>query len=70
MESESRFIRLPEVRKRVGLATTTIYKYMKLGTFPKQIKLGHTMSAWLESDIDVWIAEQVRKSRDDTTSID
>ncbi|MDN3523525.1 helix-turn-helix transcriptional regulator [Halomonas ramblicola] len=49
-------LRLPEVRKRVGLSTPTIYRLMKKGEFPRSVKLtpnGRAV-AWKESDVDAW----------------
>lgn len=57
-----KFIRLPEVKKMVGLGTTAIYDKMKLGEFPKQVKLG-LISVWVESEIQAWMKEQIRASR-------
>lgn len=57
-----KFIRLPEVKKMVGLGTTAIYDRMKLGEFPKQVKLG-LLSVWVESEIQDWMREQIRASR-------
>jgi predicted DNA-binding transcriptional regulator AlpA len=34
-----RFLRLPEVRSRVGLSTSTIYRLMAAGQFPKPIPI-------------------------------
>ena len=51
-----RLIRLPEVKQRVGLGRSTIYRLMDLGTFPKARKLGLRAIAWSEAEIDGWIA--------------
>lgn len=54
-----RFIKLPVVNERTTLSTSEIYRRLAAGTFPKQIKLGAKSVAWLESDIDSWIEEQL-----------
>ncbi|UGA40862.1 AlpA family phage regulatory protein [Chromobacterium haemolyticum] len=48
-------MRIKEVRERTGLGTTTIYRKMDNGSFPKQIKLGERVAVWLESEINDWI---------------
>ena len=53
--SSERLIRLPEVRQRVGLGRSTIYRLMELGSFPKARKLGPRAIAWSEGEIDSWI---------------
>lgn len=34
-----RFLRLPEVRKRVGLSTPTIYRHIAAGRFPRPVRI-------------------------------
>jgi prophage regulatory protein len=41
---------------KTTLQKTAIYSGIKEGTFPPPIKLGGTRSAWLESEVDDWLA--------------
>lgn len=50
--------RLPEVRARVGLSRTEIYRRVANKTFPSPVRLGPRATAWLSSEIDDWIATQ------------
>lgn len=60
-------LRLPEVMRRTGLASSTVYWRMKKGTFPRPIKLNSTVGvdaekvsvAWREDEIDRWIKERM-----------
>lgn len=54
-----RLIRLPEVCKRVGLKRATIYVLMSEGKFPRQRKLAANSVAWVDREVDAWIAERV-----------
>lgn len=54
-----RLIRLPEVRSRTGKGTTTIYREMAAGTFPHPVPIGGGRVAWIESQIDAWIAARI-----------
>lgn len=49
-------IRLPEVRRRSGLSTATIYRKMSVGQFPRSIRLSVNIVAWYKSDVDRWVA--------------
>jgi prophage regulatory protein len=40
-------IRLPQVKKKVGLGHTSIYEGQKAGTFPKSIELGPRSRGWV-----------------------
>ncbi|MGC3094884.1 AlpA family transcriptional regulator [Pseudomonas aeruginosa] len=43
-----RIIRLKEVIDSTGLARSTIYKYIKEGTFPKPVSLGDRCVGWVD----------------------
>jgi len=62
-ESTQNLKRLPDVLNRVGYSRSTIYQLIAEGKFPKPINLGARAVAWLESDIDSWIAERVEITR-------
>ena len=55
----NRLIRRTEVQDKTGLGASSIYAMMKQGKFPQCISLSERRVAWLESDIDQWIAERV-----------
>lgn len=48
-------LRLRTVQLIVGLSSASIYRYIRLGTFPAPIKLGLRASAWRWGDIRAWI---------------
>jgi prophage regulatory protein len=53
MQSRPRkILRLPQVRERTGLSTSTIYSMMAKGLFPKQVPLGVHSVGWVEDEID------------------
>jgi prophage regulatory protein len=42
------------LEERTSLDITTIYRKIKLGTFPQPLRVGRRRSAWRESDIAAW----------------
>lgn len=62
---ELKFIRLPDVTQITGLPKSTIYRKISEKSFPKQYPLGPKTVAWLESDIQKWIADTVKCSAND-----
>jgi prophage regulatory protein len=54
-----RFLRLPEVRQMTGLSTSTIYRWMIQGNFPKQIQRGSRSVVRNERDVIVWMDKQM-----------
>ena len=43
------------VEERTSLDITTIYRKMKVGTFPQPVRVGRRRVAWRESDIAKWL---------------
>lgn len=55
--SKDSLLRLPVVKQRTGLSTTTIYRKMGEGTFPASVRLSVNVVAWYQGDIDRWVAD-------------
>ncbi|WP_047236683.1 helix-turn-helix transcriptional regulator [Chromobacterium subtsugae] len=55
-----RYLRIDEVVNRTGLSLPTIYRRIRQGDFPRQVKLGARASAWLESEVDAWITKKAQ----------
>jgi prophage regulatory protein len=47
-----RLLRLKEVLKRIPVSKSTWWAGVKEGKYPKPVKIGARMRAWLESDIE------------------
>lgn len=58
-----RVIRLNEVKDKVGLSRSTIYRRISNGEFPKPILLGGRASGWIEDEIDEWLMRCISESR-------
>ncbi len=53
-EGADRFLRLATVLDRTGLSRTTLYRMVRAGTFPEQVRIGLRCSAWRESSVLEW----------------
>jgi len=51
-----RLLRLKEVVEKTSLGSSTIYRRMSMGMFPRPCRLGENCVRWRESEIDEWIA--------------
>lgn len=58
-----KFLRFAEVHRRVPFSRSRIYSLMSQGKFPQAFNLGERAVAWLESDIDQWIASRIGNKR-------
>lgn len=56
-ETMDRFLRLDEVLHVTGLSRNTVYRRMREGTFPKQIRIGPNSVAWRQSAIAKWMCD-------------
>lgn len=55
-----RLIRMKEVKVRTGLSAPTIYRRMKVGTFPKSHRVCPSIVAWSEEEVEDWIDSVLR----------
>jgi prophage regulatory protein len=52
-------LRLPAVKARTGLPTSTLYASIQRGTFPKPVSLSAKSVGWPAHEIDAWIADRI-----------
>ncbi|WP_186211120.1 AlpA family transcriptional regulator [Burkholderia gladioli] len=55
-------LRMKEVVEKVGLGESTLYRMIADGKFPKPFEIVPKRNAWLEEDIDAWIAERAGRT--------
>ncbi|MEY0768172.1 AlpA family transcriptional regulator [Providencia huaxiensis] len=56
-------IRLPEVMRRTGYAKAWLYVLIARNEFPKPVKIGTRSIAFVESEVDEWVANKIAESR-------
>lgn len=61
----SQLIKISQVTQLTALSTSSIYRFIREGRFPKPIKLSERASAWRLEDIEAWIAARVADSLGD-----
>lgn len=57
-----RYVRIKELSDMLGIGKSTIYRSIKDGKFPKQIKLTERTSVWRLSEVNDWIEERKKAS--------
>lgn len=63
-----KILRANQLCERVGLSRSQIYGQIRLGKFPPPIKLGLRASGWYEHEIDNWLANRSRSSKQEDWS--
>jgi len=64
-----RFMTMAEVRRRVALSKTEIYRKIKAGAFPRPVPLGTQKVAFVESEVAAWMDARLR-AREDREGVD
>lgn len=59
----SKILKAKEVAERVSISTSQVYRLARDGRFPQPVKITENRSGWLETEVDQWIDECIRRSR-------
>lgn len=54
-----RLIDWPAVKERIPLSRSTIYRKIRSGTFPAPVTISSCRIAWVEGEVDEWVAAQI-----------
>jgi prophage regulatory protein len=52
-------LRRAEVRRRTGLANSSLYDLIRRGEFPKPFRLSAGRVAWVEAEVDTWLRNRL-----------
>ena len=63
MSATRQLLRFPEVRQRVGLSKSELYRRVRRGEFPQPVPLGQRARAWDSSEVDAWILARIEARR-------
>ena len=58
-QKSQRLIRYKAVAEKTDQSQTTIRRLVESGTFPQPVKLSKFSRAFVESEVDAWIAERI-----------
>ena len=59
-------LRIDEVARPTALSPSSIYKQIRLGLFPKGIKITDRATAWSSQQVDNWIEAKVERYQEQT----
>jgi len=58
-EGRTTLVLLNQVKARTGLSRSTLYAYVRDGRFPAPVAISERCVAWVEGEIDDWIADRI-----------
>jgi prophage regulatory protein len=61
VQPDIRLLSKGEVLAKVGLSYVSIWKLIREGAFPRAVVIGGGKNAWLEHQVDAWIAALPRR---------
>ncbi|EJL6513649.1 AlpA family transcriptional regulator [Vibrio cholerae] len=64
-ENNIRLIRFREVLTMTGLSRSSLYQFIEENQFPPQVQLGDRAVAWVEGEVQEWIAQRITNRRVD-----
>jgi prophage regulatory protein len=56
-----KLLKAQDLADLTSMSRSLLHRLARDGKFPKPIKIGENRSAWLESDVQEWISECLRK---------
>lgn len=59
----AQFYRLPHLKQRLGVSGSSIWAWVKKGTFPKPTKLSENCTAWSAADVEAWAQSRIAASK-------
>jgi prophage regulatory protein len=62
MSEFDKLVRIKELVRLLSISRANVYRSMKLGTFPKSIKLTERTTVWRLSEIDKWVKDREAKA--------
>ena|ERR1700722_2347513 len=63
-----RMLRLPQVIDATGLGKTKIYELQGQGDFPMRVKITAHSVAWVEEEVQAWLAGRIQANTTLTTA--
>ena len=58
--SPEQLLRITDVQARTGLSRASVWRLVRDASFPAPVRIGRRAVAWLDTEIDSWIASCVR----------
>ncbi len=58
--NESRFVRMSELVKIIGVSKCTLWRWRQAGVFPNPVHLGPRLVAWKSCEVDAWMKARAK----------
>src|SRR4051794_23755681 len=58
--SPEHLLRITNVQARTGLSRASVWRFVRDASFPAPVRIGRRAVAWLDTEVDSWIADRVK----------
>jgi prophage regulatory protein len=58
--SDDRMLKVSELAEFLGVAPSTIYRWLERGKLPQPYEIGESAVRWRKSEIETWLEERKR----------
>lgn len=58
----SAFVKQPQILQVVPISASSLWRWVKIGAFPKPLKLSDHCSVWKVADVRAWMAAQTAEA--------
>lgn len=59
----TQFFRINQLKQRIGVSASTIWAWVKKGSFPAPVKLSENTTAWNSADVEAWAQSRIAASQ-------
>ncbi len=59
---EKKVLRAEEVATRIGISLPCLYRWIRLGRFPRGFKFSANIVGWTVETVDTWVADAVKRA--------
>lgn len=65
-----RIIRANEAADRIGVSTTTLWRWQRAGIMPRPRSIGPNVRGWVEAELDDWIESRPAGGAEAAATVD
>jgi predicted DNA-binding transcriptional regulator AlpA len=59
----TKFLRLKQITQRYQVSGSSVWNWVKAGTFPTPIKFSDNCTGWIEAETEAWAQDRISDSR-------
>lgn len=62
-QKQTKFLRLSDVTEQISASGSSVWNWVRDGSFPAPVKLSPNCTAWVAAEVEQWAADRIANSR-------